>query len=806
MDQKGFTRELDKMFREGRADEVPSFFDACMKKAEAENDKEGIAVILNEEVGYYRQNSDYEQGIASGRKAKKILEELGQQGTLPYAMTLLNLATIYRAAGELESAEKTYDNVYEIFTAVLSSDDSKFTEYYNNISLLYEEQGRFDKAEECLMEAIRIGEANGTTVYRTAVSYANLGQVLLMNKKTGLAMYYFINSDKLFNEKNLYDNHHALAISGMAEVMERRGEKDKALEYYRQALDMIESFIGRNKDWDRVYERYEALLTDALCVKDNDIDKREQKDSEVNGMLLAEDFYEKYGRVMIHEKFQEYESRIAVGKVGEGSECFGYDDAISRDHDFKPGFSMWLTDEDYDKIGVELQAEYDLIYDKYISEISDGIVSNTMNEDDEVTGRTGVRKISDFYASLTGIPEGPESIKDWVSLLSDEMIIGAAAATNGRIFRDDLGEFTRVRKRFVSFFPERLYVMKVAETVTRLGQAAQYNYKRAAVRGDAVSASLERDKAVRYTLYAVYLFNRAYHPHDKWMRKGIESFILLPELGYLLDDLVRLDVMDISANERYLELICKDIIAVIKEEGLVYGYSTFLPDYAAGFNRRIELMDKSVPELAAMIARLEFDTFDKVRNKGGRAFCQNDWPTFSIMRKSQYLNWTESMLIQYIVDFEGALLAGRNMITEKYGYMMESTRPEEFAEIKRKLPEVTEKKRALVDALAKIHVEWTEDFGRRYPTLIKHARTIHSSEDVPRDTSSETYLKGELYTYTDVMLTMYGRFIVENYKAGINLTEKTVLNTVKMYGYKDLEDAAAGMCDKTSNNQEDQLK
>ncbi|MDE7250334.1 MAG: DUF4125 domain-containing protein, partial [Lachnospiraceae bacterium] len=86
----------------------------------------------------------------------------------------------------------------------------------------------------------------------------------------------------------------------------------------------------------------------------------------VNGMELCEAFYREYGIPMIRENFPQYEKMIAVGLVGEGSECFGYDDEVSRDHDFGPGFCMWLTDQVYDEIGEKLQEAYEQLPSTYM--------------------------------------------------------------------------------------------------------------------------------------------------------------------------------------------------------------------------------------------------------------------------------------------------------------------------------------------------------------------------------------------------------------------------------------------------------
>ena len=74
----------------------------------------------------------------------------------------------------------------------------------------------------------------------------------------------------------------------------------------------------------------------------------------MKGLELSEKFYLEYGAPMIAGDFPHLEGKIAVGLAGEGSECLGYDDDVSRDHDFEPSFCMWLTDEDYDNYSFAL--------------------------------------------------------------------------------------------------------------------------------------------------------------------------------------------------------------------------------------------------------------------------------------------------------------------------------------------------------------------------------------------------------------------------------------------------------------------
>ena len=78
----------------------------------------------------------------------------------------------------------------------------------------------------------------------------------------------------------------------------------------------------------------------------------------MNGIELAKKYYEAYGIAMLEEQFGNVSDRIAIGLVGEGSECLGYDDAFSQDHDFEPGFCLWITAADERKFGFKLERAY----------------------------------------------------------------------------------------------------------------------------------------------------------------------------------------------------------------------------------------------------------------------------------------------------------------------------------------------------------------------------------------------------------------------------------------------------------------
>ena len=85
--------------------------------------------------------------------------------------------------------------------------------------------------------------------------------------------------------------------------------------------------------------------------------------------------------------------------AGEGSDCFGYDDLVSRDHDFGTGVCLWLTDEVCREIGEDLRAAYDALVDRHPGGLE---LSARLRE------RRGVMTVRTFYSNILGIPVDPE--------------------------------------------------------------------------------------------------------------------------------------------------------------------------------------------------------------------------------------------------------------------------------------------------------------------------------------------------------------------------------------------------------------
>lgn len=197
-------------------------------------------------------------------------------------------------------------------------------------------------------------------------------------------------------------------------------------------------------------------------------------------------------------------------------------------------------------------------------------------------------------------------------------------------------------------------------------------------------------------------------------------------------------------------------------------------------------------DLVEEVIRREWNQFQRTENEGGRASCQGNWPMFLQMRASQFMTWPEDLLRSYLDDLDEANRVGRNLVTEKYARMMASTAPDEYRErIEPFIPRLSDERIARQERVIDVQVAWARDFRGRYPKLGAAMRVLTTAEDTLENTSFETYLRGELGTYSDRTMALYEAMVEDLQAAGRNLTEQTVANTVRLGGFADLTEAEA---------------
>jgi hypothetical protein len=189
------------------------------------------------------------------------------------------------------------------------------------------------------------------------------------------------------------------------------------------------------------------------------------------------------------------------------------------------------------------------------------------------------------------------------------------------------------------------------------------------------------------------------------------------------------------------------------------------------------------------IINTEWRMFINVPNIGGKAACQQDYRAFEINRSSQATSWSVATLKSYLNDLTKAAKSGRNLLTEKYARMMQSTSPSEYADIEHLIPHLESETLALIDKIVQIILEWEEVLSKKYPYIIGRGRPLHSSDDTPFVTSVETYLRGELGTYSLKTLTMYYENILQQKSENVNGSEVILHYMMKQYGYDSLEEA-----------------
>ncbi len=248
----------------------------------------------------------------------------------------------------------------------------------------------------------------------------------------------------------------------------------------------------------------------------------------MRGLELSEGYFREYGLPMLEEQFPGLLPYLAAGLCGEGSECLGFDDNISEDHDFEPGFCLFLPGEEVvdrkaafalEKAYLKLPKEY-RGYRRSLLAPAGG-------------ARHGMMRISEFFEKKCGRNYDHPTISDWFSLPEQ----GLLEATNGKIFFDRYGEVTKIRAA-LSAMPEDVRKKKISGQLLLAAQSGQYNFPRILAHGEPEAAALALAEFTESAIRAAHLISGRYTPYYKWSFRSLRERTDFPDLAPILGSLL----------------------------------------------------------------------------------------------------------------------------------------------------------------------------------------------------------------------------------------------------------------------------
>lgn len=632
-DTQRFLAGLDAIFDAHAAAKAGPYLEQAMIDAENAGDDAGLLTVLNETMGFYRSQGRHKENQWIVQRALELATRMGITGTEAWTTTLINAATAMRAAGQYDQSEDLYKQAQASSERTLAPSDRRLAALHNNLSMLYSETGKTHQAEVELGEALRILESSSPdaeTDLDVASTHTNLALTLLAEDKLSAASWHAAKALEIYRNGHLeHSAHYASALAGYAQVRFHQHDYGQAVNLYCQALQVIEECYGKDTDYYRITEsnlrqaEHEASEHAPVNVS-QDVSQDASAGgngsgtpgtapagtpsaavpsatasptgtSPICGLKLARECWNACGKPLIADKYPEYQGRIAAGLVGHGSECYGFDDDLSRDHDFGPRFCLWLTDEDYAAIGERLQADYEALPQSFM-----GYGPRESTARAQGAGRRdGVFRIGDFFESITGYRQAPSTNNPHEWLMLDEATL--AAATNGEVFADPLGKFLDTRQGFKTM-PEDVRLALISKRLGMMAQAGQYNVPRMLARGDGAAAWLSIGEFVQAAASLVFLLNNpitvGYLPYYKWRfaalrRLSSRMATRLADVCGQLETLLRLSSAACYGGAGFgeggkgsapvaekisqtIEHVCAEVVAELRREGLTGSDETFL--------------------------------------------------------------------------------------------------------------------------------------------------------------------------------------------------------------------------------------
>lgn len=300
----------------------------------------------------------------------------------------------------------------------------------------------------------------------------------------------------------------------------------------------------------------------------------------MKGLELCRLFYNEYGKPML-EEFPHILPFVSVGLIGSGSECYGFDDKISLDHDLEPDFCIFIPNEDIvsRKDAFLLEKAYAKLPKEFMGHKRSGISAVGGN-------RHGVIRINEFLLAKTGSENGKLSMQGWFSVPEFSLL----EVVNGEIFFDNYGAISEVRNS-LAYYPEDVRLKKLCGHLLLMGQSGQYNYQRCITRNDTAAAQLAVFEFCKSAMQVLFLQAKKYMPYYKWSFRALKEISEeYKQVADMLEFLISNPNDSQTANKKteIIKRICEIVTSKNMNDGLIEKSLTNMEEQAYIINMKIK--------------------------------------------------------------------------------------------------------------------------------------------------------------------------------------------------------------------------
>lgn len=315
----------------------------------------------------------------------------------------------------------------------------------------------------------------------------------------------------------------------------------------------------------------------------------------IKGMQLSHDFYFEIVAPLLQKHFPGIEHSAA--RLGGGSDVLGFDDPTSCDHDWGPRVDLFLSGEDYEKVGQEV---YDVLantlpftFKGYSTHFENDYL---MGDNDQYPIIHRARTFSiDFFASrfLGFDPLKEISEIDWLRTTEQQL----RTIRSGKVFHDGLSVLNDIKKK-LHWYPDDIWIYLMACQWLRIDQEEPFMARCGDV-GDELGSRVVAARLVKEIMGLCFYMEKEYAPYTKWFGTAFSKLECAQRLEPLLKKVF------IQKNWRDREKVLSEVYLILAEMHNGLGLTEYIEPEISHFHDRPYLVPHSGRFVEALLDKVQ---------------------------------------------------------------------------------------------------------------------------------------------------------------------------------------------------------